>query len=125
MKSKDQILLEEAYKQVSSAKIVRRATEEELNRMEEYCNEQFKPDFLKSYDFSKGWVWDLEDEGDYFVSIKDSDPVKCNATKMKGYATIGLSRIDKEDIYWMGQVDSLHQEKPGTTSTLLRDMRDY
>jgi hypothetical protein len=110
MKSKDQQLLEEAYNQVSSAKIVRRATEEELKQLREYCNEAALDDerfghiFLKGLDLTKGWVWDIEDEGDFFVSVRDST-TKARVTKMKGYTTFGLSSKDKEDVYWMGQVD--------------------
>ena len=109
MKSKDQQLLEEAYKQVNSAKILRKATEEELQQIRDYCDDQefeerFAHTFLKGLDLSEGWVWDIEDEGDFFVSVKDSN-TGARVTKMKGYTTFGLSPKDKEDVYWMGQID--------------------
>ncbi len=109
MKTKDQQLLEEAYNQVSSAKILRRATEEELQQIRDYCNDQefeerFANTFLKDLDLSVGWVWERVDEGDFFVSVKDGN-TRTRATKMKGYTTFGLSSEDKEDVYWMGQID--------------------
>jgi hypothetical protein len=109
VKTKDQQLLEEAYNQVSSAKILRRATEEELQQIRDYCDDQefekrFANTFLKDLDLSVGWVWDIEDEGDFFVSVKDGN-TRARATKMKGYTTFGLSPKDKEDVYWMGQID--------------------
>jgi len=109
VKTRDQQLLEEAYNQVSSAKIVRRATEEELQRIRDFCDDhdfeqRFANTFLKSLDLSEGWVWDIEDEGDFFVSVKDSN-TKPKAIKMKGYTTFGLSEKDKEEVYWMGPID--------------------
>jgi len=117
VKSKDQQLLEEAYDQVSSAKILRKATKKELNAIKKYCKEEVSKKRLRfdttKLDFSEGWVWDLTEKDDVraYISIKDNRPPS-KFDGMKGYTTFVL--VKEEGIFWLGQTDLQGKAKAET-----------
>lgn len=115
MKSKDQVLLEEAYKKVNKqplAKVVRLATEEELWTLEQYSNEEITEGRYRynvdGLDFSKGWVWEgaEKDPSKTYISVRDR-ATGGNGDRMEDYTTFGI--WDGEGVFWLGHTNGQGQ----------------